>query len=456
MVVIVAVMLGIFGGVMASGIMKGWIAQRIHASIYNEISHVQIHNPEFMLNEDMNLTIENAEQILNVLDTIPEVVAYSPRVKLFAMVKSDWSTSGLYVKGVDRDKEIEVSEIYKHLLEGDFLEGKHRIPSIVIGSDAAKALKLLNYQVTPEKIDSLNVEEYPVEIISKLGDIGDKRFRKEKDFREALTENLTKHEYKEYGDKLVEYFSFYRLGAKLELTLQDTSGQIINPVFKIRGIYKTSNTMFDGLTAFVDRQKLNTYTKLGENDIHEIAIISTGNDEGKELGITLEEYFAGSSVMGWDKISPEIAMYTQFTSLMGIIFVGIILFALAFGIINTMLMSVLERVKELGMLMAIGMNRKRVFYMIMAESIFLTITGAIAGMIFSGIILEITGRTGINFNMYAEGFEALGYSSVVYPTVSWFDYISIIILVIITGIISSIWPARKALKLNPVEALRTD
>ena len=63
------------------------------------------------------------------------------------------------------------------------------------------------------------------------------------------------------------------------------------------------------------------------------------------------------------------------------IFIGIVMFALAFGIINTMMMTILERTKELGMLMAIGMNRRRVFSMIMLETIFLTMVGAVAGML---------------------------------------------------------------------------
>jgi ABC-type antimicrobial peptide transport system permease subunit len=77
-------------------------------------------------------------------------------------------------------------------------------------------------------------------------------------------------------------------------------------------------------------------------------------------------------------------------------------------------------------------------------------------MVFSGIIVEILSKTGINFEMWSEGFKAIGYAAIVYPHVTWHNYIGITILVIITGIVSAIWPARKALKLNPVEALRTE
>ncbi len=214
--------------------------------------------------------------------------------------------------------------------------------------------------------------------------------------------------------------------------------------------------MFDGLNAFVDRKSLNEYTGLDSNEVHEIAILSVDNETGADIGNNLAGYIPENNVMSWRKLSPEIAMYTEYANFIGYIYIIVILLALAFGIINTMLMSVLERVKEIGMLMAIGMNKKRVFTMIMLESVFLTLTGAIAGLIFSGIVVQITNRTGINLSMWAEGLESIGYSSVIYPVVTIDNYIGILLLVILTGIISSIWPAVKALKLEPVEALRTE
>jgi ABC-type lipoprotein release transport system permease subunit len=456
LVVIVAVMLGIFGGIMATGIMNGWIEERIHACIYNEVAHVQIHNPEYLNNEEMQFTVKRYDSVCKILDTIPEVLAYSPRVKLFALAKTSWAASGFVLKGVEPDRENQVSEINKNLVEGDFLGGDHKKPSIVIGSKVAENLKLLNYQVTAEKLDSIDMETYPAEIIQKLEAIGSKRFRKEKDFKAGLEKVFSREEMKQYSDELVSYFAFYRMGASIEVTMQDKFGEIIHPVFKLRGVYKTSNTTFDAMNAYVDRDVLNMFTGLSDSEVHEIAIISADNKTGVVLAEKLKEYLPGNHIMSWRQTAPEIAMYTDFSAVLAYIYVTIILFALAFGIINTMMMSVLERIKELGMLMAIGMNKRRVFSMIMTESVLLTFTGAAIGMLFSAVMVSIFSRTGISFEMWGEGFEAIGYASVVYPEVSWDNYIGIAILVIITGIVASIWPARKALQLNPVEALRTE
>ena len=121
-----------------------------------------------------------------------------------------------------------------------------------------------------------------------------------------------------------------------------------------------------------------------------------------------------------------------------------------------MLMVVLERVKEIGMLMAVGMSKTRVFWMLMLETVLLTLTGGVAGIVLGLGATFATMKNGIDLSMYATGLEDWGYSAHIYPAVKTEMVVIISILVVATGILASIYPARKALKYNPAEAIRTE
>jgi ABC-type antimicrobial peptide transport system permease subunit len=138
------------------------------------------------------------------------------------------------------------------------------------------------------------------------------------------------------------------------------------------------------------------------------------------------------------------------------IFLGVILAALIFGIVNTMLMAVLERVKELGMLMAVGMNKVRVFVMILLETVLLSLCGGAVGIVVGYVVTVIYSHKGINLARYAEAYERLGYESMIYPVTSPDIDIKVTIMVLFAGIVASLYPAWKAIHLKPAEALRID
>ena len=117
-----------------------------------------------------------------------------------------------------------------------------------------------------------------------------------------------------------------------------------------------------------------------------------------------------------------------------------------------MLMAVLERVKEIGMLMAIGMSKPKVFFMILIETICLTFLGAPLGLLLSYVSVIYFGHVGIDLGSAA--YADMGFSNIIYPSLKYGDYIEVSVMVIIMAIIAAIYPAIKALRLKPVEAIR--
>jgi putative ABC transport system permease protein len=457
LVVIVAVTLGIISGVLLVGIMEGWIRQRLNDAIYNEVSHIQIHNNEYVKNEEMDLTIGNLEEITRGIDTLKELSGWVKRTKIIAMINTPWANTGVIIYGVDPEKEKQITDIHKKIVpEGGKYLDNQTPGEILISDKTAEILKLKQYIVTDSIIKELKEEKVPVNALTKLETLKDIRFRSPRDFREALRKEFSRKELDRFGLLITDKALDYRIRNKVQITISDKTGNPIQGIFRVCGIYRTTNTGFDQVAVFVNaRELVNLY---GGNEIltHEIAILLKNIDDADMVKGKLSKISGDNSVSTWKELAPDAAMMNDFMIMYYFIFIGIIMLALAFGIINTMLMAILERTKELGMLMAIGMNRRRIFIMIMLETIFLTIVGAMAGLLTGWAIAETLGKTGIHFTGWGEGFEAIGFAARVYPVVTLEFYVFTTIMVIFTAIVSSVWPARKALKLKPVEALRTE
>jgi putative ABC transport system permease protein len=457
LVVIVAVTLGIISGTALVGIMEGWTRQRLNDAIYNEVSHLQIHNADFLKNEEIDLTVKNLDAVTASIDSLKEVEGWVKRTKIIAMANTPWANAGVLLYGIDPEKEKRVTHIYKLIVPrgGKYLDS-NTPGEILISDKTAEVLKLKQYIVTDSIINELRSQKVPEKIIVKLETLRDKRFRSPKDFRDELKGKISRKELDRYGLLITDKALDYRIRNKIQITISDKEGNPVQGIFRVCGIYKTTNTGFDQATVFVDAAELAKLYGSREILTHEIAILLKDIESVKIVRDKLSRTADGNTVRTWRELAPDAALMNDFMILYYFIYIGIIMLALAFGIINTMLMAILERTKELGMLMAIGMNRRRIFKMIMLETVFLTFVGAVAGMFLGWAIMDILGKTGIHFAGWGEGFEAIGFAARVYPVVTPEFFAFTTGMVIITAVIASIWPARKALKLIPVDALRTE
>jgi putative ABC transport system permease protein len=458
LVVISSVTVGIFAGIFAVALMNGMIAQRVDDSLNEEISEIQITDKAFRINNDPQLLIHDPAKVISVIKSVKGVRDVVGRTIITGMANTALKSSGVQIIGIDPEQEKKVFTIYKKIIPrtGDYFEKESKYNLALIGEDLAKELGIVKYTVDTSTLRRLRDDGLPEEIIDKLKPFAEQRFSGEKQFIKKMNSVFTSREAKKYGAKIKKEAWTFREGARMTLTFLDKDNNQIGAMFRLTGLYDISNSAFEKRMVFVRSMDLTRLAGLPDSSSHEIIVRIDDLDQTASVANALAAKLPDLEVLSWKKLAPELAMMTDLVQQFYLIFGIIILAALAFGIVNTMLMVVLERTREIGMLTAIGMNRKKVFSMIMLESVFLSVTGGIGGMIISFLVVRLTANTGINLSQYAEGFAALGYSADIYPqiTAGFFGVVSI--LIIFTGIISSIYPALKALKLNPVEAIRTE
>ncbi len=245
-----------------------------------------------------------------------------------------------------------------------------------------------------------------------------------------------------------------KIRSKVVLTFQNIDGEIISGAFRVSGIFNTKNAVYDENTAFVNSRDLNKL--LGKENIgHEVLIYL---DDMKNIEPTLaqlKELFPDKLVQSYEEILPELKLFENQIKIGGKIYMVIFMLALIFGIINTMLMAVLERVRELGMLMAVGMNKIKVFFMIVLETVILGFFGAPIGILLGYVMTSYFSQQGINLAFFGEeGMQQFGMTTFIYPIVNTDDYSSLAFAVFVTALLASIYPAIKAIRLKPVEAIR--
>lgn len=457
LVVITSITIGVFAGVFAVGLMNGTIEQRMDAALNQEISYIQVNRKDFRENYDINLILNNIDDITSSITSIEGVEAVSQRTLITAIANTATKSLGVQLIGIDPEQDKKVFNLNEQLIPGtgSFFESD-RSNLVYIGQDLAKELNVIRFRIEEATIEKLRSKKVPNETIEKLNPFIGKRFPSEKAFKKTLKKSLSARELHFYAKIILDEAWSFRERSKLTFTFLDKNNIQTGGMFRIAGIYDVKNSMFEKSQVFVRNEDLKRLTGLGKKDFHLEVIKLSDRDQTKEITEEIKAALPELQVQNWKELSPDLAMMSGLIEKFNSVFMLIILAALSFGIVNTMLMAVLERTKELGMLQAIGMNKKKIFTMIMTESIFLSLVGGVVGMIVSSIILLLTNNKGINFASAAEGLEAMGFSAHIYPTVTATFFVATTLLIVITGILSSIYPALKALKLDPADALRTE
>ena len=386
LIVITSMVLGLWSGLFTVSMSLGLNEERIKSAVNTYLHHVQIHNPSFEYNLDINSLISDPINIEEELEKNNLIKAFSKRIIISAMASTAHGSEGVKVIGIEPKNEIYFSDISKKIIKGNYFS-KIKSKPILIGKKLADNLKL-------------------------------------------------------------------DLKKKISVTFIDENGDLQRIKFKVGGVFKTGNSLHDGGNVYVNKEDLINLFKY-KSSIHEIAILANNIVDSDHLKDQFSNDFPKNKVETWKQISPEMGMVQEIMVPFLYIFMSIILLALSFGIANTMLMAVLERKRELGMLMSVGLNRTKIFLMILFETIFISCVALPIGIFMSYLMISYFGQVGIDLSIFAEGLEAFGMKSMLYTKLPFNYYVNITILTLFVTFISSLFPARRALKLDPAEAVRS-
>ena len=276
-----------------------------------------------------------------------------------------------------------------------------------------------------------------------------------------IGEAVTKGRYLEAGDEnailvgaaFVEKFDT-RLGHKLVLMSQDTRKDIASRAFRIVGIFEAEMDSTEKQYLFVTRSAAQKMLALG-GGVSEFCVLLENEDRLATLagdlkdGLPSERY----EVHTWRELLPIMTALLRIMNGFIYIWTLVTFVAMGFGIVNTTLMAVFERMREFGILKALGMRPWRIVRGVLTESFILLVLGMAGGNLLALLTLWPLAGSGIDLSSLAAGVEYAGMTRVIYPVVQSADVLTANLIVLLLGLAVSLYPALKAARFKPVEAM---
>lgn len=251
-----------------------------------------------------------------------------------------------------------------------------------------------------------------------------------------------------------------KIGKKVVYTTTDKNGDIVSAIARVGGLFKTGSDEIDGSVAILPLHKVQKVLGYQQDEVSVLAVVLSDQRYSNQLGDKMQALpqFADVEVLNWQQTQPDLAGMIAVDKGSNYISQLLIALLVAAGILNTMLMSVLERRREFGVMMAVGMSPKNLFLLVMLESFWLAILGLIIGVIVTTPWFLFMSQTGIDLSAaYGDGFSFGGV--LLDPTfkLRLFKESIIAILVGLFGLalLSGAYPAWQAGRVAPVESLKT-
>jgi len=243
------------------------------------------------------------------------------------------------------------------------------------------------------------------------------------------------------------------VGEKVVVSAQDARGEMTGEAFRVVGIFRTSSRELDEGAVFLRMEDGQRLLGVGSS-FSELVMVAQPHADLEEIRAALAARLGGDlEVETWKELRPVlVAMIEVFDRMGWIVYVAVFV-AMAFGIANVLLMAVYERIREIGILTAIGMPPGRLVASIGVESLCVTMVGVAAGLAIGlgGVWLL---RDGIDLSAFGAGLTAYGIPLRIRPVIRASDLWIPLLVSLVTALLASLWPALRAVGIRPAEAFR--
>ena len=242
------------------------------------------------------------------------------------------------------------------------------------------------------------------------------------------------------------------IGKRIVLMSQDPDNEVADRGFRVVGLYEASLAAQEEAFVFAGRATIQRMLRI-DDSVSEVAVVG---EDYRVVAPLLTSVRA--AIGGQDEVLPWMDIDRYLGTMMGVmdgfvlVWVIVIFLALSFGLVNTLVMAVFERVREIGLMLALGMRPASILGQIVVESLFLLALGLMIGNLFAYLsVIPLT--DGIDISAVAEGMEMFGASSVLYPELELRDMTTANVVVLVLGLLASLSPAWRASRYEPVEAI---
>jgi ABC-type lipoprotein release transport system permease subunit len=472
----VALAVGVSLSVAGYGLMDGMSAELVRALTRYDLGHIQIHNKEFPKNHKLEYSLDDYQSLLEETRRVDGIRAASPRVYAYALVSRGGKSAGAELIGVDPATEPLVTTLDRELVDGSYLDAEP--------TPWPRGRALTDEEQQQDEDLTEEALEDALDEIDALGSLDEEGSTGERDASDESTAAETPDDHEKAGApfegdltrRLAETISpppqrpprVYvgvtlarilgaKVGDRIHATGQTVDGLTEQVFFEVAGIFRTGTALFDRgriYTHIADLQRFNHM----KAQVHEIAAVAESPDMATGLAEKLRERVHDDRdlIRSWSEIRPDIEQMIELNDMMMAVMIFIIFIVATLGVVNTMLMAVFERTRELGMLKAIGMSGRRVVALIVTETILLVLAASALGTAIGfGLDLYMV-EYGVDLSALTGGVSmgGVGLNPVIHGAVTVQGLVMPTLVLSITCLVASLYPAVRAARLAPAVGMR--